>query len=292
MSYYEIYNYLDGKNVCNIFANLIVNKIHAEVPDAKTEITVNNVRNFFIVKGSTTYDKTIDLSELLMNFYSKHFPSKVNDVRVFDLIVYNKSIEYESINTSISSNKLYDIKQKELQSFVNDCVSKNILFNFKYVEDEGIIYYDCDNDNISQVITLLENEFEGSVLLKVDMSNECFISDRIYGLSPNLRLYDLLMINIKNHIFRLSLGKKFNCNLNSIKLPQDVENEDMFLTLNEDSFIVPTKWLESLILDVFPFEYKEVESVFGNLVDMQDYIITGKCEQLEDIKYIRDFLLI
>lgn len=292
MSYYEIYNYLDGKNVCNIFANLIVNKIHAEVPDAKTEITVNNVRNFFIVKGSTTYDKTIDLSELLMNFYSKHFPSKVNDVRVFDLIVYNKSIEYESINTSISSNKLYDIKQKELQSFVNDCVSKNILFNFKYVEDEGIIYYDCNDDNISQVTTLLENKFEGSVLLKVDMSNECFISDKIYGLSPNLRLYDLLMINIKNHIFRSSLGKKFNCNLNSIKLPQDVENEDMFLTLNEDSFIVPTKWLESLILDVFPFEYKEVESVFGNLVDMQDYIITGKCEQLEDIKYIRDFLLI
>jgi len=292
MSYYEIYNYLDGKNVCNIFANLIVNKIHSEVPDAKTEIIVNNVRNFFIVKGSTTYDKTIDLSELLMNFYSKHYPSKSNNVRVFDLITYNKSMDFEPINTNISSNKLYDIKQKELQSFVNDSVSKNILFNFKYVEDEGIIYYDCDNDNISQVITLLENKFQGSVLLKVDMTNECFISDRIYGLSPNLRLYDLLMINIKNHIFKSSLGKKFNCNLNSIKLPQDVENEDMFLTLNGDNFIVPTKWLESLILDVFPFEYKEVESVFGNLVDLQDYIITGKCEQLEEIKYIRDFLLI
>ena len=35
MSYYEIYNYLDGKNVCNIFANLIINKIQSEVPDAK-----------------------------------------------------------------------------------------------------------------------------------------------------------------------------------------------------------------------------------------------------------------
>lgn len=292
MSYYEIYNYLDGKNVCNIFANLIVNKINSEVPDAKTKISVNNVRNFFIVKGSTTYDKTIDLSELLTNFYSKHFPSKVNDVRVFDLIVYNKSIECESINTCITSNKSYDIKQKELQSFVNDCVSKNILFNFKYFDDENIIYYDCNNDYISQVKTLLEEKFEDSVLLKVDMSDECFISDRIYGLSPNLRLYDLLLINIKNHIFRSSLGKQFNCNLNSIKLPEDVENDDMFLTLNEDSFIVPTEWLESLILDVFPFEFKEVESVFGNLVDLQDYIITGKCEKLEETKYIKDFLLI
>ena len=57
MSYYEIYNYLDGKSICNIFANLIVNKIHIEVPDAKTEITVNNVRNFFIVKGSTSHNE-------------------------------------------------------------------------------------------------------------------------------------------------------------------------------------------------------------------------------------------
>ena len=90
MNYFEVHNYLDGKNICNIFANLIVNKIHKEVPDAKTEITVTNVRNFFIVKGSTSYEKTIDLSELLRNFYSKHDPSKINDVRVFDLITYNK----------------------------------------------------------------------------------------------------------------------------------------------------------------------------------------------------------
>ena len=292
MSYYEIYNYLDGKNICNIFANLIVNKIHSEVPDAKTEITVNNVRNFFIVKGSTSYDKTIDLSELLRNFYTKHNLSKVNDVRVFDLITYNKEIELGSVNTNISSNKKYDKKFNELQNFVNSNVKKNILFNMKYNVSNNVIYYDCKNENISEVITVLENYFIGTTLLKVDMSNECFISDRIYGLSPNMRLYDILLINIKNHVLKLGLGENFNCNLNSIKLPQDIENDDMMITLNNNSFKVKNEWLESLILDVFPFELNELNTVFGNLVDLESYIITGKCEELEETKYMRDFILV
>jgi hypothetical protein len=292
MSYYEIYNYLDGKSICNIFANLIVNKIHSEVPDAKTEITVNNVRNFFIVKGSTSYDKTIDLSELLRDFYTKHNPSKVNDVRVFDLITYNKEIELGSVNTNISSNKKYDKRFNELQNFVNSNVSKNILFNIKYIESGNVIYYDCKDENISQVITLIENYFNDSTLLKVDMSNECFISDRIYGLSPNMRLYDILLINIKNHVFKLGLGENFNCNLNSIKLPQDIENDDMMITLNNNSFKVNNEWLESLILDVFPFELNELNTVYGNLVDLESYIITGKCEELEESKYMRDFILV
>ena len=292
MSYYEIYNYLDGKSICNIFANLIVNKIHSEVPDAKTEITVNNVRNFFIVKGSTSYEKTIDLSELLMDFYTKHNPSKVNDVRVFDLIAYNKEIELGSVNTNISSNKKYDKKFNELQNFVNSNVRKNILFNMKYNEFSDVIYYECKNENISEVITVLENYFIGTTLLKVDVSNECFISDRIYGLSPNMRLYDILLINIKNHVLKLGLGENFNCNLNSIKLPQDIENDDMMITLNNNSFKVKNEWLESLILDVFPFELNELNTVFGNLVDLESYIITGKCEELEETKYMRDFILV
>ena len=124
------------------------------------------------------------------------------------------------------------------------------------------------------------------------MSNECFISDRIYGLSPNMRLYDLILINIKNHVFKLGLGENFNCNLNSIKLPQDIENDDMMITLNNNSFKVNNEWLESLILDVFPFELNELNTVYGNLVDLESYIITGKCEELEESSHIRDFILV
>ena len=46
----EVYNFLDGKHLCNIFASLIVNKINESFPEANTKISVINVRNLFGVK--------------------------------------------------------------------------------------------------------------------------------------------------------------------------------------------------------------------------------------------------
>ena len=51
MNVTKYYNFLDGENLCNIFASLIVNKINESFPNANTEISVINVRNFFIIKG-------------------------------------------------------------------------------------------------------------------------------------------------------------------------------------------------------------------------------------------------
>ena len=61
----EVSSFLSGKNLCNIFADLVVKKINEVTPDAKTQITVINVRNFFIVKGVTTSDSVINLSDIL-----------------------------------------------------------------------------------------------------------------------------------------------------------------------------------------------------------------------------------
>jgi hypothetical protein len=71
-----------------------------------------------------------------------------------------------------------------------------------------------------------------------------------------------------------------------------VENDDMMITLNNDSFKVKTEWLESLILDIFPFELNQLELPFGNLIDLEDYIITGRCEELEESSHIGDFILV
>ena len=68
----EVSSFLSGKNLCNIFADLIVKKINEEFPDAKTQISVINVRNFFIVKGTTTYNEVINLAELFQNYLKKY----------------------------------------------------------------------------------------------------------------------------------------------------------------------------------------------------------------------------
>jgi len=64
------------------------------------------------------------------------------------------------------------------------------------------------------------------------------------------------------------------------------------ITLNNDSFKVKNEWLESLILDIFPFELNQLELSFGNLIDLEDYIITGRCEELEESSHVGDFILV
>jgi hypothetical protein len=66
----------------------------------------------------------------------------------------------------------------------------------------------------------------------------------------------------------------------------------MFISLGNDSFKVNTSWLESLILDVFPFKYDDLKLSLNQPLDLEDYIITGKCEILEESRYLKDFLLI
>ena len=89
----EVSSFLSGKNLCNIFADLIVKEINKVSPDAITEIKVINVRSFFIVKGFTSSEKIVNLSDILSDLYQSYDENLVKTVRVFDTIIYNKKID-------------------------------------------------------------------------------------------------------------------------------------------------------------------------------------------------------
>ena len=80
MNTLNVYNLLDGKTLCNIFASLIVNKINQLSPNSKTEISVINVRSFFIVKGITNSGIAINPSEILQEFLKPYGDEKSNGV--------------------------------------------------------------------------------------------------------------------------------------------------------------------------------------------------------------------
>ena len=63
-NYFEVYNFLDGNNLCNVFANLLVNKYEELSPNSKTEIKVINLRNFFVVRGVTSCEELCNITEL------------------------------------------------------------------------------------------------------------------------------------------------------------------------------------------------------------------------------------
>ncbi len=126
MGYIEFYNFLDGKNLCNIFANLIVKKINEELPDAKTDISVVNVRNFFIVKGVTTYNEPLNLAELLQSFLKQFDGELSNKVRVIDSILYNKELDQEPLNLNLSFDKTIEKINESLKEELNQYTKEKI----------------------------------------------------------------------------------------------------------------------------------------------------------------------
>ena len=293
MNYIEFYNFLDGKNLCNIFANLIVKKINNKLPDAKTDISVINVRNFFIVKGTTTYNEVINLAELFQNYLKKYDTELSNKVRVIDSILYNKVVDQEPLNIKVTFIKSQEKKYQYLQKKLNRYTKEKVYFNFKLQERTNHVYYDCSSEQLSTVITILEEQFPEYVLVKSDFSQEIYISDNVYGLSNNNRLYHFLLWSIKNHIFELGISKKLDVSLYSDVNINKMDNLTVNFVLHNDNNIVKTEWLESLVLDVFPFDVESLKTKFGNVDDLEELIMgTDKVYPFKQLSYLNDFILL
>ena len=293
MNYIEFYNFLDGKNLCNIFANLIVKEINNKLPDAKTDISVINVRNFFIVKGTTTYNEVINLAELFQNYLKKYDKELSNKVRVIDSILYNKVVDQEPLNLKEVFIKSQEKKYQSLQQKLNRYTKEKVYFNFKLQERTNHVYYDCSSEQLSIVITILEEQFPEYVLVKSDFSQEIYISDKVYGLSNNNRLYHFLLWSIKNHIFELGISKKLDVSLYSDVNINEMDNLTVNFVLHNDNHIVKTEWLESLVLDVFPFDVESLKTKFGNVEDLEELIMgTDEVYPFKQLSYLNDFILL
>ena len=293
MNYIEFYNFLDGKNLCNIFANLIVKEINNKLPDAKTDISVINVRNFFIVKGTTTYNEVINLAELFQNYLKKYDKELSNKVRVIDSILYNKVVDQEPLNLKEVFIKSQEKKYQSLQQKLNRYTKEKVYFNFKLQERTNHVYYDCSSEQLSTVITILEEQFPEYVLVKSDFSQEIYISDKVYGLSNNNRLYHFLLWSIKNHIFELGISKKLDVSLYSDVNINEMDNLTVNFVLHNDNHIVKTEWLESLVLDVFPFDVESLNTKFGNVEDLEELIMgTDEVYPFKQLSYLNDFILL
>lgn len=293
MNYIEFYNFLDGKNLCNIFANLIVKEINKNLPDAKTDISVINVRNFFIVKGTTTYNETINLAELFQNYLKEYDTELSNKIRVIDSILYNKVVDQEPLNLKEVFIKSQEKKYQSLQQKLNRYTKEKVYFNFKLQERTNHVYYDCSSEQLSIVITILEEQFPEYVLVKSDFSQEIYISDKVYGLSNNNRLYHFLLWSIKNHIFELGISKKLDVSLYSDVNINEMDNLTVNFVLHNDNHIVKTEWLESLVLDVFPFDVESLKTKFGNVEDLEELIMgTDEVYPFKQLSYLNDFILL
>lgn len=256
MNTIEICNYLEGKNLCNFFANLIVENLKKSDPTTRTEIIVINTRNFFVVKGVTSSTEVLNITDVLTEGY-KRINQKWNGVlSVIDIIKYNHSFDHKplSVNLSFSYDDLSDDK-----NFVDFHAKEGLLFNIKKTPLINTILFDCGENDVLTVKTLLDKKYPQYNTYKSDFSNEIYISERYYGLSmDNEKPYHILVKNISKHIFRTHISKKVGLSIFSNQKLEDIDNLNVNFKIKAQKSIVRKEWLRSLVLDLFPFSEKEI----------------------------------
>lgn len=263
----EVYNFLDGKNLCNIFASLLVNKINELIPNSNTELKVINVRNFFIVRGFTTSDQIINCASVFQNYVEQHDFELSKTIKVIDLILYNVDLSDTVLNINLSSNKYVESSMIDISEFLNKNFEKDTHLNIKMVG--GNLLFDHTSNNESELIKLIQKKFGEKKITKSDFSKEIYISDDFFGLSNNSKKYYIILLEyIKNHLFRKSISSSIEIKLFGENIDL-INNENCSLSIVGGKHIVNTEWLESLILDVFPFELSELKNKFNS--DTLDY---------------------
>jgi hypothetical protein len=281
MNFVESYNFLDGNNLCNVFATLLVQKIENEVPDAKTEITVLNVRNFFLIKGKTTSTEVLNVADIFSDFLIKYSKEMSEKVRVIDLISYGEKIEKNNYVLNLSFNKVGLTNKFEGEKFVNSLINENIFLNIKVNHKDKTVLYGCENcvdEYVKQIISVYVNGYD---IYPSDFSDEIYISDKYYGLSKTPeKYYVCLLRNVAYHLFSTCVSKHLDFEIVFDIPHDDINSENIKLSITNNDHITKKSWLESLILDIFPMDLKSLQSNYViNYQDDIDYIITSESPQ-------------
>ena len=226
MNFVESYNFLDGNNLCNVFATLLVQKIENEVPDAKTEITVLNVRNFFLVKGKTTSTEVLNVADIFSDFLIKYSKEMSEKVRVIDLISYGEKIEKNNYVLNLSFNKVELTNKFEGEKFVNSLINENIFLNIKVNHKDKTVLYGCENcvdEYVKQIISVYVNGYD---IYPSDFSDEIYISDKYYGLSKTPKKYYICLLrNVAYHLFSTCVSKHLDFEI-VFDIPHDDINSE------------------------------------------------------------------
>lgn len=269
MNSIEVCNYLDGRNLCNFFANLIVEEFKTDNPETRTEITVINSRNFYVVRGRTSSTKVLNLTDIFKEGLKRINPSFDEPLSVIDTIHYNHSFKDTPLLVSLSFNQE---EPNEFTSFVNDNANEGLFFNIKVDPYNFVIFYDCKEDVLEQVDGLLKSKYSNYKIYKSDFSNDVYMSDKYYGLSMNYeKPYYVLLKNISKHVFRMGFSKRIGLSVFSDEGIENTDNLNVKFKIKNERSVVKKSWLKSLILDLFPFDQNGIIEQY----DLSNY----NCEQ-------------
>lgn len=254
----EVSSFLTNKSLCNIFADKIVKEINKESPDAKTQITVLNVKSFFIVRGYTSSEKVVNLSDILSEIYEKYDTELVKTVRVIDTILYNRKPD-EKLKITHKESKTKNKITKHLKKICDSLQEEGLYITVKVQGNN--LFYDFEHQ-VEFEKSYISSKFKEYNCIKDDFSNDIYISDQIYGLSNDgLKYYHLLIRKISYNLLNRGFSSKVYLNICSSLDIEKINSENITLSLS-DSAIIKKEKLESLILDNFNFDLESLTNEF------------------------------
>jgi len=255
----EVSSFLSGKNLCNIFADSIVRKLNELSPNAKTQLSVINVRSFFIVKGCTTSEVVVNLSDILSELYGKYDNELTNTIRVIDTILYNKKPE-EKLRISYNEDKKTNSIKSCFEKVCNELQNEGHYITVKIHNDK--IYYDFEHKKDFDPSDI-SSRFLGYQCIKDDFSNDIYMSDKLYGLSNDgQKYYHILLNKISYNLLNRGFNNNISLNISSDLELNEIDSENINLNLI-DSKLIDKEKMENLILDVFNFDMENLTNEFN-----------------------------
>jgi hypothetical protein len=253
-----VYNPYYGKNLCNLLSNSIVDKILSQNPESYINVTVSNLRCFFMVCGETSHTDKINLTELFSEVMNT-VPEELRiPIKIFDLLEYNKSRKSETIIISETFSKYRRNYQEsfDILKLIKELNDENVYTNIRKVESD--YYLQTINE------TEYEFDFEYSQWESNDIS---FISDPIFGKDwKSEKTYYMLIRYITHTLFESKICSSVNISLTTTGT-ENLTWENVKLNINSDSLITTRRWAESLILDIFDFN---IDNIISEL-NLRDY---------------------
>ena len=239
-----------GKNLCNVFANLIIEKFNSIDDNHKTKINVVNLNQFLIIKGKTSVSSPINYSNLFRE-YSINNLNLDKNFNVIDLIEYGSIMNL----LPIMLHNHYDINDLSVCNYTDQS-----LQGFIKTDDQiKIVKYNNSKlfDEISKTIDLTKYD------KYICKDNNIFVSDDFFGKNLNgEKLYEIFLNYISYNVFERLLWKDltlfFHYNGEEFN---DINWENIDFRVSSNTLITnKVDWLYSLILDLFDFDPKNIKS--------------------------------
>jgi hypothetical protein len=188
----------------NLFADFVLSKIPKE---QQTIIQVVDCLNFYVIKGKTTHNDLLNMSEIIDEFkikYEEFLPEHVNGKKLshtIDLIEYNKEIsEVESLIFTYHNTENCSYNYIQTNAYISD-KTKSYDFNYhlKEITDESLTF---------------NSEFPHGYSLGQGRLLYYYGKYIMYNVSPTFYIHDLTMEISKNNP-----EETFDCSVDELKSP-------------------------------------------------------------------------